>query len=523
MASSAVARGYYRPVNASILDGFESEAERGASDSTVTENNINTVPSISLGLQSQPPARPAFQYRATNPAILNDFGDGASQNVPPNRRAASDGQLPLSSSSTTASSGYRPQSDFEEVSQPHGALNMGLRPSQTGPPQVQSRSTPALASSTPAQSNNPYAGLIEARQNAMTTNFLRSQDSLAGGGLPPYPGDEYGFGQRYQLANETAQVVVTNQRMTPEVLSGDTECTVCTDSKPVAQFPGATLTKTCTHPPTTCLDCVAASIRSDLNNRLWNEIRCPECRETLQYDDVQRYADPETRERYQTLSFRYALAEADNFIWCTAGCGYGQVHEGGGDSPIVICLLCGQRSCFAHRVAWHENLACEEYDALQADPANFRSRFELENEAAEEELRLRRAQEDADRVFAQGLVAEELRAEEVARQEKIAREAREKEERAREERRKATEAMRAEVLRKKQEEEKSAATVAKTTKPCPGCGWAIEKNAGCAHMTCIKCSHQFCWDCLADHRRIVEEDNSVHLERCPWHPSNIKD
>ena len=273
-------------------------------------------------------------------------------------------------------------------------------------------------------------------------------------------------------------MVVTNQRKPPEILSGEIECIVCTDSKPVADFPGAAITKTCAHPPATCLACVAACIRSDLDSRLWNEIRCPECRATLQYDDVQRYADAATRERYQTLSFRYAVSEADNFVWCAAaGCGYGQVNEGGAASPIVACLLCGRRSCFAHGVAWHENLSCDEYDALRADPANFRSRFELENEAAEGAARERREQEDADRVFAQGL-AEEIRVEEVARLERIAAEAREREERAREEQRRAAEAMRAEVLRRRREDEETAATVARTTKPCPGCGWAIEKNRG---------------------------------------------
>lgn len=273
-------------------------------------------------------------------------------------------------------------------------------------------------------------------------------------------------------------MVVTNQRIPAQVLSGEIECTVCTDTKRVADFPGAAITKTCTHPPTTCLDCVATSIRSDLDNKLWNEIRCPECRETLQYDDVQRYADSETSERYQSLSFRYALSEAENFIWCTSGCGYGQVHGGGVEEPIVICLLCGHRTCFTHGVAWHQNLSCEEYDALQQDPSNFRSRFDTENEAAEEAQRVRRALEDADRVFAQSLVAEELRAEEVVRQERLRRQEREREERLREERRLAAEAMRAEVQRKNEQEQKSRKTIARTSKPCPGCGWAIEKNRG---------------------------------------------
>lgn len=186
--------------------------------------------------------------------------------------------------------------------------------------------------------------------------------------------------------------------------------------------------------------------------------------------------------RYQNLSFRYAVSEAENFIWCTAGCGYGQVHDGGAEQPIVTCLLCERRTCFHHDVAWHENLSCAEYDALQADPANFRSRFDLDNEEAERAADARRAQEDADRVFAQGLVAEEQRAVEEERREREARLARERErerERAeREERKKRAEEMAKEAARRKKEDELTSQTLARTTKPCPSCGWAIEKNLG---------------------------------------------
>lgn len=40
--------------------------------------------------------------------------------------------------------------------------------------------------------------------------------------------------------------------------------------------------------------------------------------------------------------------------------------------------------------------------------------------------------------------------------------------------------------------------LAKKTKRCPKCKEAIEKNAGCNHMTC-RCGHQWCWLCLGNY------------------------
>jgi len=30
---------------------------------------------------------------------------------------------------------------------------------------------------------------------------------------------------------------------------------------------------------------------------------------------------------------------------------------------------------------------------------------------------------------------------------------------------------------------------------CPNCHVPIEKNFGCMHMNCVKCSYRWCWVC----------------------------
>lgn len=167
------------------------------------------------------------------------------------------------------------------------------------------------------------------------------------------------------------------------------------------------------------------------------------------------------------------MSEAENFVWCTSGCGSGQIHDSGSEQPIVTCLHCGHRSCFHHNVAWHQTLSCDEYDQLLSDPENFRSNLEIENEKWSE---AQRAQLEADRAMAQGLLAEEQA------------ERRHQEERERKEReqaRKAAKLARQIAARRKREEEQSQATVSQTTKPCPGCGWAIEKNSGWYVQPCV--------------------------------------
>jgi hypothetical protein len=53
----------------------------------------------------------------------------------------------------------------------------------------------------------------------------------------------------------------------------------------------------------------------------------------------------------------------DEFIWCSnPKCAMGQLNDGGQSRCIVTCFRCHHKTCFTHKISWHTNLTCEEYD-----------------------------------------------------------------------------------------------------------------------------------------------------------------
>lgn len=80
------------------------------------------------------------------------------------------------------------------------------------------------------------------------------------------------------------------------------ECAICSETKSLSFFPRVPVSRACHHSPNTCLACIRTSIRVDFETRQWNHIHCPECREVLDYHDVQRYADLETFYRFGSFS-----------------------------------------------------------------------------------------------------------------------------------------------------------------------------------------------------------------------------
>ena len=276
-----------------------------------------------------------------------------------------------------------------------------------------------------------------------------------------------------------------------------TSCIICVEDFSNNVTRPAWISQACAHQPSVCSACIAKSIKSDLETRIWDQIRCPECQISLIYEDIKRLADPATFERYERLSFRAAVGSDQNFVWCQE-CDYGQLHDKGALEPIVRCLNCGFRSCFVHSGPWHSGFTCDEYNEMLQDPENYQSARDKENTDLD---LLKRFQEEQDFKAAQELSSRDKREEEqrqmrrhqeerekarVAQRkeaEEMKRRRVEEERRAEKARKEAQERARMEAKRHK-ENALSMEKMKKTTKQCPGCKWPIEKNRGCDHMTC---------------------------------------
>ncbi|XP_064401078.1 E3 ubiquitin-protein ligase ARIH2-like [Halichondria panicea] len=55
-------------------------------------------------------------------------------------------------------------------------------------------------------------------------------------------------------------------------------------------------------------------------------------------------------------------------------------------------------------------------------------------------------------------------------------------------------------MNKCSDDSETANYILANTKDCPKCKTAIEKNGGCNHINCTRCSYDFCWMCLGEWR-----------------------
>lgn len=234
-------------------------------------------------------------------------------------------------------------------------------------------------------------------------------------------------------------------------------CVVCFETLNHLALPNPRLAANCNHSTIPdariCLSCLRRCLDIQFSSTGPDSLSCPLCKAPLAHEEIQQWASPETFQKYDSIKARQALEVDAEFIMCVrAGCGYGQLHAGGRENPIVVCESCGTRMCFIHRDLWHEGLSCDEYDVA------FTSTF---NDA---EVNARSAKHPCKwlrKIGGRRAFKPETRAHG-----------------------RATELGRIGRNNWTTEDLRSQQTIWQIAKPCPRCNAITEKEGGCKYMRC---------------------------------------
>ncbi|KAL4870467.1 hypothetical protein BDV12DRAFT_184475 [Aspergillus spectabilis] len=228
-------------------------------------------------------------------------------------------------------------------------------------------------------------------------------------------------------------------------------CSVCLETLEPEHYPGSPIAAGCDHTSISgtqiCAICLSRSLDVQFSTSQDALLMCPLCHAHLSDEEVERWASTPTFATYDTARTLRAIEDDAEFVRCSKpDCGYGQLHAGGLEVPIVVCGACGARTCFIHRnIPWHEGLTCAQYEAI--DHSNT---------------------VDGDRI--RGLPA-------------------------------VLRTGRSTHVHSASEEFLSQMTIQETTRACPGCHVATEKSGGCKHMRCGMCRREWCWECGNDWER----------------------
>ena len=79
------------------------------------------------------------------------------------------------------------------------------------------------------------------------------------------------------------------------------DCEVCFETLNGQNTPKRKTTFSCSHEPNVCRSCLATSIATQVNNKVWDQIDCPSCGQRLHFRDVKKFADPIVFERLESL------------------------------------------------------------------------------------------------------------------------------------------------------------------------------------------------------------------------------
>lgn len=161
------------------------------------------------------------------------------------------------------------------------------------------------------------------------------------------------------------------------------DCTVCFETLNPQTIPERRITSSCSHEPDVCRSCLATSIATQLDSKVWDHIDCPTCGQRLGFQDVKEFADHEVFERLEPfcisdfqssdLSNRYdnyslqSCLSSGQFQRCRhPHCQSGQQCFPEQDS-YMICVACRGRTCITCDIIWHPSETCANVAARRAE------------------------------------------------------------------------------------------------------------------------------------------------------------
>ena len=145
-------------------------------------------------------------------------------------------------------------------------------------------------------------------------------------------------------------------------------CQVCLEDKDWTEFDGLSIPD-CQHPTRTICDaCTIQHVQIAFRVRFTDDVYCPESECGVKFDSsivsklLALSNDQTLVDRYERYVLHREIEKMDGFVWCSnPKCNSGQLNEGGASNRIVTCHSCRQKTCFVHKVRWHEGLTCDEY------------------------------------------------------------------------------------------------------------------------------------------------------------------
>ena len=177
----------------------------------------------------------------------------------------------------------------------------------------------------------------------------------------------YGMTEAQSLArqNEMSYGKASHADPIPEIECTTRACSICADDKDPVEFPQKTaLPSSCSaHCQNICQSCLGESISAAISNKPLSHIGCPVCDQAWDRDFVGVHAKAEFLRVYYRREALALLETLPEFRFCQSPiCHSGQLHTSGAAEPIVTCNDCGFRSCFVHRMPWHDGRTCAEVD-----------------------------------------------------------------------------------------------------------------------------------------------------------------